>query len=239
MIGRTNAGISGGSSSTWYAYIQVSTDANAIITAVNPAGNSYTKTADSTGSAIFIVAYPGTYTISETGATSKTVVVADYGVAYPVSIYIPTFNGILIADGVEMVSFTTVGKEFSNMGGVAPVVVGSIIYYDAGQSYNVRYATETYNKSGMYLTTNSYDLSQFSSYEFIGTTQSGTNYFCIIEENSLDVVDQGTISYTNITRLSRSINVDRTKRYRFGFWMIANTSSGDIGTIYVNSFKLE
>lgn len=100
--GRTNAGHGGGSSWSWYAYIQVSTDANASITATNPAGNTYTKQANSSGSVIFTVAYPGTYTISETGATSKTVVVADYGVAYPVSIYVPAPTGdYIIKNGVS------------------------------------------------------------------------------------------------------------------------------------------
>lgn len=102
MVGRTNAG-GVGSVSQWYAYIQVSTDANAIITAVNPAGNSYTRTADSTGALTIVVSYPGTYTISETGATSQTVVVADYGVAYNVTILVPPPVGMyIIQSGVPV-----------------------------------------------------------------------------------------------------------------------------------------
>lgn len=235
MIGRTNVG-GNAPASLWYAYIQVSTDANAVITAVNPAGNSYTKTADSTGSAIFIVSYPGTYTISETDAPSQTVVVADYGVVYPVSIYLPTFNGILISDGSEAVSFTTAGKEWSSYGGVAPSVSNQVITV-SGNSYNVRYVYETSGKAGIYITEDAYDVSTYSELVIIGYSSVGTNYFCLLNENTLDVVKQNTMLGSFGTKSLSLSDVDKTKKYRVGVWALGNNIDG--ARSYINNLKFQ
>ncbi|MBR6836020.1 MAG: hypothetical protein IKM72_08480, partial [Oscillospiraceae bacterium] len=62
MEGITNAVIgSGGGGSAFLAYLQVATDPNAVITAVNLAGDTFSGTADSTGALVLNITEPGTY----------------------------------------------------------------------------------------------------------------------------------------------------------------------------------
>lgn len=85
---RTNASTGGGGSASFTAYIQVTTDASASITATNLAGNTYTGTADSTGALLLEVNDAGTYTVSITGTTfSNTVAVIDNGASYSVTVF--------------------------------------------------------------------------------------------------------------------------------------------------------
>ena len=229
MIGRNNVG-GGGSSSTWYAYIQVSTDANAVITAVNPAGNSYTKTADSTGSAIFIVAYPGTYTISETGATSQTVVVADYGVSYSVSIYaVPVFTGVLINDGSEQVSFKSMGITGFNPPS-KPLTISYNTIWVSGESYNIVNAaiTDASNGgAGAYVTQEAYDLSGFTALHMIGRHGDGSNRLVIIQENQTSITAFGNISNVNwgTYSLALTTGIDLTKKYHCGIAVIDSNAA--------------
>lgn len=232
MVGRTNAG-GGGSASQWYAYIQVSTDANAIITAVNPAGNSYTRTADSTGALTIVVSYPGTYTISETGATSQTVVVADYGVVYSVTIHISTFNGILINDGVEVVQFKAMGVTGYNYTAKAPSIIHTSVSV-SGNLYNIVYPGLS-NGAGAYVSEEAYDLTGYSSLVMTGRYGQGVNSIILIQENGTTDSYADTLSATSWNNYSLSLStVDKTKKYHCGIEIMSS------GTAYieVNALKL-
>ena len=98
MIGRTNVGGGGGSGSSFLAYLQVTTDPNAVITAVNLAGDTFSGTADNTGSLVLNITEPGTYTVTETNGGAETIVVSDYGETYMVEVY--AFDGSLIDRGI-------------------------------------------------------------------------------------------------------------------------------------------
>ena len=98
MTGRTNVG---GGGSDFTATIQVSTDPNAVITAVNLAGDTFSGTANASGNLSLVVNKPGTYAISETGGGLASVVVSDYGGTYSVSVYI--FDGYVIKNGLYTV----------------------------------------------------------------------------------------------------------------------------------------
>ena len=237
MVGRTNV-FSGTQTSQWYAYIQVSTDANAVITAVNPAGNSYTKTADSTGSAIFIVAYPGTYTISETGATSQTVVVADYGVAYSVSIHIPTFNGILINDGAEVVDFSEYGYHYSSYNERTPYVLQNMGYTVGGVLYNTVYIEMSSGYSGLYISTNAYDRSGYSNLIAKGIKSNGIFYPVAVSKNSLTIQALSYSMSSSWGDITVSLSgLDDYGEYRFG--ILAIGSSETTATCYLNSLKIQ
>ena len=235
MVGRTNAVI-GGSSWSWYAYIQVSTDANASITAVNPAGNSYTKTADANGSCTFTVAYPGTYTISETGATSQTVVVADYGVAYQISIYAIVFDGRIITNGTPNVSMTalgTVGKSYTSK---APNV--STQQLNVGGTYYTTKFVSVSNGSGMYITEESYTVSNYTKICANIQLYNNSSYLCIDDDSHLSdrpYAYYGVMgmSYHQETWICSSYLVDAKKRV--GIYV---QSSGTAG-IYVKDLWLE
>ena len=236
MVGRTNAGISGGSSSTWYAYIQVSTDANAVITAVNPAGNSYTKTADSTGSAIFIVSYPGTYTISETDAPSQTVVVADYGVAYSVSIHVPPPVGTyLILNGNPQVTFSRAAA--------IPLSYASLINQDqpfistgVSRTNPVTGSTESTvlvnqdnaSSGGCYFASNVVDLTRYS--KLCINMWYGQNYanlyfgvFSSVSGGWINSVSDTQANYQT-TSISTVLNIALSASYYIGVYVINDSS---------------
>ena len=228
MIGRTNVG--GGNAEQWYAAIVVTTDANASITAVNPRGNSYTRQADSSGSLTILVAYPGTYTISETGATSQTVVVADYGVSYPVSIYaVPVFTGVLINDGSEQVSFKSMGiTGFNPPSKPLTISYNTILVY--GDSYNIVNAAITDSSNGgagAYVTQEAYDLSGYTALNMIGRYGDGSNRLIIIQENQTSITAFGNISTANwgTFYLALTTGIDLTKKYHCGIAVIDSNAA--------------
>ena len=247
MIGRTNVG-GNAPASLWYAYIQVSTDANAVITAVNPAGNSYTKTADENGSAIFIVAYPGTYTISETGATSQTVVVADYGVAYSVSIHVPEPAGYyLIKNGNPQESFTRAGAVPSSYSvqHEQPFISTGITKANpiTGNMENwVLFQLESSNAGGYYGAVNSVDLTGYTKlYINMFYNQNYANlYFGVFYSISggwINVVTDKMASYQS-GGISTVLNLpSTTNSYYIGMYGI-NDSSHSNTNAYIKDLYL-
>lgn len=239
MIGRTNAGQRGGGSWSWFAFIQVTTDANASITAVNPAGNSYTKTADSSGSVIFTVAYPGTYTISETGATSQTVVVADYGVAYNVTIHVPTFDGYLIRDGVEKVSFTGHEYVYSYYQGRSPSIGYGYTWTYSGHTYNGLYVENYNGASGLYITSSAYGISSYSYLQCFGIMNTKSCYAVAVDESTLSVAVQELVKSGGGTTSVSLSGLDSTKNYRFGLWALGNADYSAIESSYITTLRLQ
>ena len=237
MVGRTNAG-GGGSASQWYAYIQVSTDANAIITAVNQAGNSYTRTADSSGSLIIVVGYPGTYTISRTGATSQTVVVADYGVAYPVSIY-AAFTGKLIENGVEVVPFDGEAITSYSLPQKIPTITHEVTV-SGGISYNC-VGAELTNGAGMYLCRTPVSISNFTKISVVAEMLTTYSFgVCVVEEGVTGVPSKTLsfgsdlgVMYTRELAFS-TYGINTSKKYRFGIYISDYINAKG----YIHSLKL-
>ncbi len=98
MKGRVNA--LSGRGSSFIAYLLITTDGDAQITAVNTVGDSYSGTADSTGSLTLTVYNYGVYTITVVGTgTQTTVSVAENGQYY--NIAITTWDGELYDAGNE------------------------------------------------------------------------------------------------------------------------------------------
>ena len=247
MIGRTNACSGSGSSSLWYAYIQVSTDANAVITAVNPAGNSYTKTADSTGSAIFIVSYPGTYTISETDAPSQTVVVADYGVAYSVSIHVPPPAGTyLILNGNPQVTFSraaAIPSSYSQSHETPYITTGvSKTNPVTGATENwLLYQQGSANSGGCYFTSSVVDLTRYSKLciNMFYDQVYANLYFGIFSSVSggwVNVVSSTQAQYQT-TSILTYLNISLNSSYYIGVYGL-NDSSHSNTNIYIRDLYL-
>lgn len=209
MIGRNNVG-GGGSSSTWYAYIQVSTDANAHISAINLHGDVYQGTANSSGSLVITVYNPGTYTVSETGGGATTVVVSDYGVAYNVSIY--NFDGLFIVSGETSVQFSAIAYPYSSYTGIAPTIETD--YFNDIKVISVIQGSG----SGRYLTTNSYNISSFSQFK-VNAVSNGTSHFFIMDENGGYTWLADATDYYMAEITASLSGFDRSKKYKFGVWL--------------------
>lgn len=242
MLGRTNAGVNS-TASQWYAFIQVSTDANAVITAVNPAGNSYTKTADGTGSCIFIVAYPGTYTISETGAQSQTAVVADYGVTYSVSIYLPAPTGTYIIQGgnyqVNMSRAAAVPISYSHISQNTPYVSTGVSKTNpvTGVTENwLLFQIENANTGGCLFTTNKINTTGKSKlYINMYYDQPYANLyfgiFSIVSGGWISVISDTQASYQTST-ISTYLNISFNGECYIGVYGI-NDSNHSLSTAYI------
>ena len=213
MIGRTNACGGGGSGSSFLAYIQVTTDANAQISAVNLHGNAFTGTADSSGSLVLTVTDPGTYTVAETGVTkTATVVVADYGVAYSVQVY--AFNGTIIEDGVQLVNFESVSVS----GSALPIVTTET--YSGKQ---VVWVSEPSGSTAIWRTADFIDITDYDYLDLEGVKYSSlTTYFSAYGEDG----SSGTLAQFNTYLVVQSIylaNLSRNVRWKFG----VNLASGN------------
>lgn len=234
MIGRTNAGQRGGGSWSWFAFIQVTTDANASITAVNPAGNSYTKTADSSGSVIFTVTYPGTYTISETGATSQTVVVADYGVAYNVTILVPPPVGMyIIQSGVPAQNMSAYGAlpTSASVGHDSPFITTGVSKRNPvtqQMDYWTLVQQGNQNSGGCYVTTSKISTAGYSTLNInaIYDQQYANLYFGIYSAISggwMTVVASTQAQYQTSGGISTSLNI---------------AGSSSVGDVYIGVYVI-
>lgn len=245
MIGKTNAVI-GGSTWSWYAYIQVSTDANASITATNPAGNTYIKTANSSGAVTFTVAFPGTYTISESGATSQTVVVADYGVSYSVSIYAaPSFNGRIILDGQYQISMSALAVAAINLTPEAPTIrtnVGKVNPFNQSQYlYCVEYKQYSSNSTGILLSANKVDVTSFNylrinniyyaNYQFI--------YFGVFDYLTSSTITPVVSGMASAAGLTSSLDVSSVTGLKYVGVYGANDSNHYNSISYINALWME
>ena len=162
MIGKTNVG---GGGSNFVAYIAVATDPNALISAVNLAGDVFTGTANSSGSLVLTVRNPGTYTLSETGGGTGSVVVSDYGVTYSVSVYY--FGGYFIRNGLFTIYEMDARGIWSGGGGVIAnmTITEGVSFSDNDGNYTgVELETQSGNTSQCCLVaTQPIDLTDYSS----------------------------------------------------------------------------
>lgn len=161
MVGRTNVGGGGGSGSSFLAYLQVATDPNAVITAVNLAGDTFSGTADNTGALVLNITEPGTYTVTETDGGVETIVIADDGVTYQLTVI--AFNGVLIDGANQYGEFTALAYAYNNYVATVPNVdydtsaVPNNIHISISQSRSGVY------KSGIYVDLTGYDYLKFNA----------------------------------------------------------------------------
>lgn len=212
MIGRTNVG--GGSQ--FSATLQVTTDPNAVITAVNLAGDTFIGTADNTGSLVLNITEPGTYTVTETGvAKTATVVVADYGVAYSAQVY--AFNGTIIEGGERLVNFESVLVS----GGGLPQV--STETYSGKQ---VVWVSEPSGSSAIWRTEDFIDITDYDYLDLEGVKYSSltTYLFAYGEDGS-----SGTLAQFNTYLAVRTINIanlSKDVRWKFGVTLASGNAVG-------------
>ena len=212
MIGKTNVG---GGGSNFIAYIAVSTDPNAQISAVNLAGDVYTGTASASGSLLLPVRNPGTYTVSETGAGTATVVVSDYGAAYSVSLYL--FVGNIISDGEIVVNggMFTEGYPYYNYNGVAPSITGS----SREQGYDCIITAMPSSGSGFWITNNAFDISEYNSLFLRASTQH-EQLVIGVSETEEEVITLASFANSNMSEIEASLeNLVKTRKYKIGFWL--------------------
>lgn len=159
MIGRTNVG--GGS--PFSATIQVTTDPNAAISAVNLAGDTYEGVADATGALTLRVSKPGTYTITESGGGVETLAVADDGQTYQIEVV--AFDGVLLDDGVDTHGIMElVGITYDLYTPNALTISSYSEMFDGGIEYSVVWLNEgTSGRAGAYRTSETIKTNNFSS----------------------------------------------------------------------------
>ena len=223
MVGRTNAGGGGGGSSSFVAYIQITTDANAVISAVNPAGDSFTGTADSTGSLTLTVTAAGTYTVSISGtASSTTVQVIDSGETYTATVL--SWDGTLYDNGDEYTGIT---------GGWVPLALGTTSNTKSPPGIT-RYPTfieayqSGYLQDGLFLTSEKVDLSSYTTLDIAYSTWCQiTGELIVIAYDGSAITKIATLTVTT-TQTASSISLgisSYTGEYRLGFELITAGNS--------------
>lgn len=235
MVGRTNVGGGGGSGSSFLAYLQIATDPNAVITAVNLAGDTFSGTADNTGSLVLSITEPGTYTVTETDGGVETIAVADNGATYTLSVI--SFNGEVIISGAVAVSsgMSALAWETQYSSGVTPSISQGSTSGDA-----TIVATVT-NGAGVYITTNAFSLANFSQIVCKGL-KNGNGIIVLLEEDAVAGTAptvQYNILYNSYQELSLSLSnssyYDSSKKYRIGVWLQGTS----INMANINKLKLQ
>ena len=201
MLGRTNAG---GGGSSFSATIEVTTDANAVITAVNLAGDTFSGTADSNGELTLVVNKPGTYTVTETDGGEKIVYVIDDGASYTVEVY--AFDGTFIADGIRRVDFEYVLLS----GGTPPTVTTRII-----NNLTVLEVAQPTNTASIFRTSEAVDISGYTKIRVRCDTNSSYIYIAAFDEqdNQTNIISLPSGYLTSETGIT---SLDSTKKYKFG-----------------------
>lgn len=227
MVGRTNVGGSGGGGSSFLAYLQVATDPNAVITAVNLAGDTFSGTADNTGSLVLDITEPGTYTVTETNGGVETIVVADNGETYTLTVI--AFNGEMIVDGAYVVEFEAIPKAYLNYTGVAPTA--SIqTYYGTGVQWDYIHIEESLGHGGIYKTVSYFDIANYNIINIGGWGSTSSNavveIIAIDEDDNISTLhinSSSTMSPTRIVAVGIT-SLDYSKKYSFGFWLHGSSS---------------
>ena len=149
-----------GCTNSWYqsyrfsATIHIESEANVSVTAVNPAGNQYTGTTNSSGVLNLTVKYPGTYTVTGTKGTdtaSAVVEAFDNG---------QTYNVAVVFEDILFDSTTNAFGTFLYGGGPTVVTVGNDTLTVEGQQSGAYYPAYSDNKI---------DLTNATQLKFTGT----------------------------------------------------------------------
>ena len=233
-LGITNASTGGGGGSNFSATLQIATDANAVITAVNLAGDTFSGTANSSGSLTLTITEPGTYTVTETGGGVKNIVIADNGETYTVEV--TAFDGVFINNGTIVITngLITFGDSSGAYGysSEAPTVSNTslggnsvVLIYKAGSS------------SAGYCTSRDYvDKTSFSSLSITARATTGNVVVVAINEDTGTVTNIGSItSSAGSTLEGYSFSITGLSgKYRFGF-----REYGVSTRLFVGSMKLQ
>ena len=236
MVGRTNVSIGGGGGSAFLAYLQIATDPNAVITAVNLAGDTFSGTADSAGSLVLNITEPGTYTVTETDGEVRSIIIADNGGIYSITLH--AFDGNFIVSGVVVVDggMTSVGYSYEGKFAVAPTITTSTIVSETA----ILQQQPSNGGSGIYRTSSRFYKGNYSSIRirYIAThSSSAVTYYktyvvAIDEDNVMTII--GTMndssSYT-ISSFSLS-GLDSNSKYYFGILTV------DQRNVATTEFKL-
>ena len=233
-VGITNAGSGGGGGGSLFsATLQIATDANAVITAVNLAGDTFSGTADSSGSLTLTITEPGTYTVTETDGGVESVVIADNGATYTVEV--TAFDGVFINNGTVVITngLTTFGDSSGDYGysSEAPTVSSTSL-----GSNNVIFIYKAGNSSAGYCTSRDYvDKTSFSSLEIMARATTGNVAVVAIDEDTETVTNVGSITASAVSTLnSYSFSITSLSgKYRFGFREYGVTTR-----LFVGSMKL-
>lgn len=228
MVGRTNVSIGGGGGSAFLAYLQVATDPNTVITAVNLAGNTFSGTADGEGALVLNISDPGTYTVTGTNGGEETIAIADNGAVYQVTVI--GFDGIMIASSATVVQFESVAYSYGGKTGRAPTI---------GSAYSSVSILQNANYSGLYKTVLHYNINSFTQLEVRGNGSAGTTnllYFVLLDDNdNLTLIAKntnGTLPDGTVTYNLPSF--DSSKRYSIGFLEYGTANI----EMYCKGFKL-
>lgn len=220
MIGRTNVG--GGSQ--FSATLEVTTDPNAEITAVNLAGDTFSGTANASGLLTLNISKSGTYTVTETGGGVETIVIADNGATYQLAVN--AFDGHIITEGVVVVGggMSAEGYQTGTLTPLAPTITENATAY----AHNAIMVSIANYSSGIYVTANEFDITDYSTLVYYcGTSaSSGSPAIWAVDEDdnhySLGYINAGSERSISISEL------DNTKKWRFGVMVYStnyNTAS--------------
>lgn len=230
MTGRTNASIASGGSA-FLAYLQVATDPNAEITAVNLAGDTFSGTADSTGALVLNITASGTYTVTETDGGEETIAIIDNGETYTISVF--AFTGAMITNGLPVVDFTTMAYAQGGYTAAHPTVTSPTIYQERVAT---RVQTNT-ARFGIYKTTELFDISEYTRVTITGIVTSGAVKLVAIDENNaVTEISQWTGSSITSTLVVGLSSLDNTKKYSFGVWLGHPSVSTDC---YIVGYSLQ
>ena len=227
MVGRTNASTGTGGGTAFEAYIQITTDANASITAVNLAGDTFSGTADNTGALVLTVTEPGTYTVTETDGGVETVIVADNGETYQITViafdgYIITSAQVVVGSGMSALAYSYGGYT-----GTIPQVDTTTV---SGTS-TIRAQVSGTAASGLYVTTGYFDLSNYTKVR-VQYQRRGQVKIVAVDQTDQLVEIQSLTSESLTTAVYNLSGLDNTKKYRFGVLLLN-------GQFYVANFNLE
>lgn len=219
MIGKTNVG--GGTQFT--AALEITTDDYAEITAVNPAGDTVSGTADENGELTLTFTNPGTYTVTETDGGEEIIAIADNEAIYQLEIF--AFNGTFISEGEMVVRFTAYNQSGSDL----PTVASTTI---SGENA-VYVAQPSGNSTAVWLTEKAVDISEYSNLIFRGAkgTAAALRLLAIDEQGNMSSFD---LINTSLQTYTYSLNLlDNTKNWKFGVTLIPGNS------IYLVDLKLQ
>lgn len=203
MIGKTNVG--GGTQ--FSATLEVATDPTAIITAVNPAGDTFGGTADSNGELTLVMNKPGTYAVTETGGGTGYIVIADDGETYSITVY--AFSGTFIENGEQIVRF----ESYIISGSAVPTTSKTTIY--GNDALNISIAS---GSSAVYRS-EAVDISTYNAISVIGVAPGVYAYDEQNNETYLGSLD----SYGE--RNFALSGLDKTKKYKFGVYVSGYSSA--------------
>lgn len=230
MVGRTNASAGSGGGSAFLAYLQVATDPNAVITAVNLAGDTFSGTADSSGSLVLSITASGTYTVTETDGGVETIVIADNGETYTLSVI--AFNGEVIINGEAVAIMSALAHDYSNSFGSWTGIVPTISYAGSGQDCVLNVTVGQAERSGVYVT-NYVDISSYTYMRFRYKTSryNGSVRVIAIDEQAQIIEISGATAETNlyVETFNFPSTIDKTKKYRLGVLVYGGA------TFYINN----